>query len=140
MAYSTNGMPVHLGLGAGVDGDGMIPNIAFKVKTRAKTADYTVLAAESGSRFTNLGATAAVNFTLPAPAAGLIYQFYVAADVSVTVTGGTAGDLVALNNAAADSVAFSTTSLMIGGCFEVWSDGTSFYVNILSDGNTVTVA
>lgn len=140
MTYQTNGMKVHLGLGAGVNVSGQIEDIAYMVKVRAKTADYTVLAAESGSIFTNYGATAAVNFTLPALADGLIYEFYAAADVGLTVTSGTVDKMVALNDAAADSVAFSTTSLILGGSFRVFSDGTLWYVQVLSDGATVTIA
>lgn len=42
-----------------------------------KTADHTILTSESGFVFTNEGAGANVNFTLPAAAAGLTYEFMV---------------------------------------------------------------
>jgi hypothetical protein len=42
-----------------------------------KTASYTILAGESGSSFTNEGATAKIDLTLPSAAAGLIYTFIV---------------------------------------------------------------
>ena len=140
MTYQTNGMKTHLGLGAGINGDGQIEDIAYKVKIRAKTIDYTVKAEESGSIFTNYGATAAVNFTLPTKADGLVFEFYCAADFSLTVTSDAVDTIVALNDAAADSVAFSTTSLMIGGSFKLFSDGNLWYMQGLSDGNTITVA
>jgi hypothetical protein len=41
----------------------------------AKTADYTVTVGESGSIFTNTGASGAVTFALPAAVAGLQYVF-----------------------------------------------------------------
>lgn len=40
-----------------------------------KTADYTVLANESGTLFTNLGAAAPITFTLPLAVVGLHYTF-----------------------------------------------------------------
>lgn len=45
----------------------------------SKTANYTVLAANSGTTFNNIGATGAVTFTMPTPVAGLEYVFVVAA-------------------------------------------------------------
>lgn len=44
---------------------------------QVKTADYTVLASESGTGFTNVGAGAAITFALPAAVAGLNYYFAV---------------------------------------------------------------
>lgn len=42
-----------------------------------KTANYTVLALDNNSTFTNTGATGSVTFTLPTAAAALSYCFYV---------------------------------------------------------------
>lgn len=109
----------------------------------AKTADYTVTTADSGVLFTNRGATGAVNFTLPATAyRGFRVGFYVAADQDVTVTAGTADTMVAFNDAAADSVSFSTASEKVGGMFEVIGDGTGWLVlpRLGADSQTVTVA
>jgi len=128
------------GLSVGMDSDGHIDDIVYKRRVVAKTADYTVLAAESGTFFTTEGATAAVNFTLPAFADGLEFEFYNAEDVNLTVTSGTADLMVASNDVAADSVAFSTTSLKAGGSFKVVSDGVKWFAQVLSDGNTVTIA
>ena len=54
-----------------------------------------------------------------------------------------AGDLIAFNNAAADSVAFSTASEKIGGFFEVIGlDNASWMVipRLGQDSQTVTIA
>jgi hypothetical protein len=45
----------------------------------AKTADYTVTAADSGKAFTTVGAAGTVTFALPAAVAGLEYYFRVGA-------------------------------------------------------------
>jgi hypothetical protein len=45
----------------------------------AKTADYTVLAADNGKLFTNAGAGGAITFALPAAIAGMNYKFAVRA-------------------------------------------------------------
>ena len=108
----------------------------------AKTADYTVKVAESGTLFTNTGATGAVIFTLPARQSLLAYGFLVVADQNLTVVSAAGDDIVVFNDASADSVAFSTSSEKIGGQFFVWCNqaGTKWYVINLSAGaNTVTV-
>jgi len=88
-----------------------IANLAWIPKVVAKTADYTVLAKDSGTIYTTEGATAAVNFTLPAASDGpWIFDFYSAEDVAMTVTAETADTLVCFNDVAADSIAFSTAS------------------------------
>ena len=43
----------------------------------AKTANYTVTANDSGSGFTNVGASGAITFALPAATVGLNYYFAV---------------------------------------------------------------
>jgi hypothetical protein len=50
-----------------------------------------------------------------------------------------AGTIVTFNNAAATSVAFQTAGQLIGGSFEIISDGTSYLVRPAGS-NTVTVA
>lgn len=45
----------------------------------AKTANYTVTANDSGTGFTNSGASAAITFALPAATVGLNYRFSVEA-------------------------------------------------------------
>lgn len=49
------------------------------VEFQAKTANYTVLATENGTGFTNAGAAGAVTFALPAATVGLHYYFAVRA-------------------------------------------------------------
>lgn len=106
----------------------------------SKAADYVVVASDAGTLFT---ATAAVNFTLPALAAGLgPLEFLNLADSNMTVTSAAGDDIVWDNDAAADSLAFSTASHKIGGRlrFMVNAAGTKWYVENLSPATcTVTV-
>jgi hypothetical protein len=82
----------------------------------AKTADYTVTAADHQNRFSTLGASGAVIFTLPTTAtAGLRYEFCAMADQTMTITSGTADSIITDGDLAADSVAYSTASHKIGG-------------------------
>jgi hypothetical protein len=129
------------GLLPGLNAYGQISDIAYRRNVVAKTANYTVTAAESGTIFTTQGATAAVVFTLPATTAcdGLEFIFYNCEDVDMTVTAGTVDTMTALNDVAADSVKFGTTSLKVGGGVWVFGDGTSVHAMILGS-NTVTVA
>lgn len=111
----------------------------------AKTADYTVVAADNGKLFTTKGAGGAVNFTLPAPSAslkGFNVGFMSEADQNMTITSGTADTLVCFNDLAADSVAVSTAGGKIGAMFEVVlnSDGTKWLVIPHLSGHTLTVA
>ena len=142
MARQINGMPVFMGRGVGIDSDDMIPNLSWKPKVYTKTSAFTVLQSQSGAIFTTAGATAGVTFTLPTAASGpWVFEFYSAADIAMTVTAETADTMVALNDIAADSVAFGTTSLIIGGSCRIFSAGGSLvFAQILSDGNTVTVS
>ena len=109
----------------------------------AKTANYTVDLNDAGTLFTNRGAAGAVTFTLPAAAAapGIEYEFAVFADQNVTVAA-PAGTLVAFNNAAATSIAFSTVAERRGNPIRVVSDGTSWLasVHLASETATPTIA
>lgn len=108
----------------------------------AKTADYTVLERDNHVHFTNAGAAGAVVFTLPATAKkGLHYKFSVVVDQNVTITAGTADTIIAFNDVAADSLAFSTSSAKIGGCIEVVGDGAKWIATTQNAGaNTITIA
>lgn len=109
--------PLYHGIGAG------------GLKMEAKTADYTCTAQDSGTIFHTTGATAAVNFTLPAISAGPFWFLFIAgADQNMTVTAETADTAVTYNDLAADSVAFSTSSEKIGGAIEVYCDGVTLFV------------
>ncbi len=111
-------------------------------KVVAKTASYTLTEADCGTVFTNRGASGAVTFTLPAVATsnGLWYEFFVVAGQDVTIDG-PADTLVVFNDAAADSVAFSTTSEKIGGAVTAICDGTSWLImEHIHDAQTSVIA
>ena len=114
---------------------------SYKRPVTAKTANYTVTAAESGTLFTTTGATGAVTFTLPAKVAGLHYWFYNTVDQDLIVAPDAVDTMVAFNDAEADSVATSTAGEQFGGAFYVVCDGTKWLaMNISAGANTVTVA
>lgn len=114
-----------------------------------KAADYTIKFPMDapGTVFTNRGAEAAVTFTLPTPGRQLLgvwYQFKAVADQSVTVAGAANGDVLALDDDAANSVAASTASEKIGALLEAVcvesAEGTfKWAVSGLSVGHTFTV-
>jgi hypothetical protein len=86
--------------------DGWTPPDLVTALVVAKTADYTVVAADNNKTFTNKGAAGAVNFTLPALARGLRFRFFVEADNTLTITSVPSDSLVVFNDAAADTIAF----------------------------------
>ena len=51
----------------------------------SKTANYTIVTADSYKDFDNTGAVGSVTFTLPTPAAGLVFGFAVVAAYNVIV-------------------------------------------------------
>lgn len=109
----------------------------------AKTADYTVLASDNGTLFTTTGAAGAVVFTLPARAANLCFWFLNAVDQNMTVASAAGDDMIVINDAAADSVAFSTANQKIGAVLMVWCNAaaTKWYAANMSAGaNTLTIA
>lgn len=97
--------------------------------TEAKTAAYQVTKEDSGTIFHTTGATAAVTFTLPPISDGPFHFMFISgADVAMTVAAKTADTAVTYNDLAADSVAFSTSSEIIGGSVDVICDGTTLFV------------
>jgi len=117
------------GAGAILDDDPFGYKAGAGARVVAKTANYTITDADNGTLFTNSGAAGAVNFTLPVtPKRGLRYDFFVVANQNVTLTAGTVDTLVVYNDAAADSVALSTAGNLIGGGFNVISDGLGWLV------------
>lgn len=109
----------------------------------AKTSNFTITKTLNGTLFTNSGAAGAVVFTLPALSPYLAFRFRVVADQDVTVASAAGDDMVAFNDASADSVAFSTSGQKIGGGLFIYSNaaGTKWIVENESAGaNTVTVA
>ncbi len=104
-----------------------------------KTANYTVVNADSDKLFTNRGASGAVTFTLPAnPRKGLRFGFYVVADQNVTIASGTADTLVVFNDPTADSISFSTSAEKVGAFVEVLGDGTGWLTMVHLGAETQT--
>jgi len=114
-----------------------------KTKVTAKTTDYTLTAADSGGLLTTTGASGAVVFTLPTVAAGFVgtdVTIVNTVDQDMTVTAQTAGQIVFKNDAAANSVAYSTASEKIGGAFRCVCDGSKWIVMPLAEeAQTITV-
>lgn len=110
----------------------------------AKTASYTITAADAGKLFTNRGDTDAITFTLPAVSstyANFGVEFYCAADQDFAVATATADEMVAFNSLTATSVKLGTSSEKIGGGFRAVCDGTSWLIsNLCEETQTVTVA
>lgn len=104
-----------------------------------KAADYTVTANDNFTLFT---ASAAVNFTLPALANGLVYEFLNLADSNMTVTSAAGDDIVWDNDAQCDSLAFSTASHKIGGHLQFFTNkaATRWYVRNLSPATCTVTA
>jgi hypothetical protein len=61
---------------------------AYRSLRASKTANYTVLAADAGTQFDNIGAAGEVDFTLPAAAAGLRYGFTCAVNQTLKIIAG----------------------------------------------------
>lgn len=116
------------GLAPGLDTNHIIDNLAFMLNVVAKTTDYTITAAESGTFFSSEGATADIEFTLPAVSGldGFVCWVYNAEDIECLVTA-PADSLVAFNNAAADGTSFTTASNQAGAGWMFVCDGTLWY-------------
>ena len=111
----------------------------------AKTAAYTLTNKDNDKIFTNRGATGAVTFTLPTASDltdGWSARFFVVADQSVTIASAEGDNVVAFNDAAADSIAFSTSGEKVGAGVEVVRDGTGWlaFVSLGMDSQTPTIA
>lgn len=105
----------------------------------AKTAAYTITRDDHGKIFTNRGAAGAVTFTLPAVSGndGMEVLVMAVANQAITVAG-TAGELVAFNDAAANSIAFSTAGEIIGSGVRCVCDGTSWLIMPILGSETAT--
>jgi hypothetical protein len=90
--------------------------------TAAKTANYQILASDNFTLFDNTGAAGAVTFTLPPIKNGYYFGFSgrVAQNLAVTSTEG--GNIVALNNAAANTLTFQTGGQQIGAILKIYSN------------------
>lgn len=113
------------------------------LRVQAKTADYTVVAADNGKMFTTRGAAGTVIFTLPAVTSAFTghRNWFVNLAAQTMTISGTAGELVTFNDLAANTVSLQTGSELIGGGFMVVCDGTSWLVlPMTEETQTVTVA
>jgi hypothetical protein len=116
---------------------------AYPLAIRPHTeTTYTFGPGDWGGIHTNRGAAGNIAYTLPdpttIPAGTYVDVFCVAAG---TVTVGCNEGIVTLNNAAADSVAWSTASEIIGNSGRFVCDGTSwlFHNHIAAEAATTTV-
>lgn len=110
---------------------------------QTKTANYQIVATDNLTMFTTLGSVGEVDFTLPPIANGYSFGFANQAAQIMKVISSEGGNVVALNNLTANSVAFSTGGQEIGGIFHVYSNpaGTKWIVENASSGVcAVTVA
>ena len=102
-----------------------------QVDVEAKTADHSVTSLEAlrGTVFTNRGATAGVNFTLPSASAdlsGAQFSILGLAAQPITASFSPTDSGVYKGDAAVDSIAFTLVSA-IGNKMEFICDGTSWY-------------
>jgi hypothetical protein len=103
---------------------------------------YTFAAGDWGAVHTNRGNSGNIAYTLPDPttikAGTYLYVYCIAAG---TVTVSCNEGIVTLNNAAADSIAWSTASEIIGNGGKFLCDGTSwlFHNYIAAEAATTTV-
>lgn len=111
-------------------------------KPVAKTAAYSITKQDLGTLFTNRGASASVTLTLPLTTGletGWWCRFFVIANYALVIASyGSSDDIVAFNDAGADSITIDTSAERIGfGCEVVW-DGTSWLV-FVNQGETQTI-
>jgi hypothetical protein len=120
--------------------DDLIGNSMGWRQVVAKTANYTVTAADNNTIFTNQGAAGAVTFTLPTIAKGLRYRFFGEAAQNVIVASVVTDTLVVFNDLAADSIALQTAGEIIGSGFEVIAnaDATKWLVFVFLGAETAT--
>lgn len=86
-------------------------------RNSVKATNYTVVAADNGTRF--FAVTADATFTLPAIKAGLEFQFIRASDHEIVVASAAGDDLVVGGDLAADSVTVTTAGQQIGATIDV---------------------
>lgn len=107
-----------------------------------KASNYTVVAADNGVCF--LATTGAVTFTLPTKAPGLAYEFYNTVDANMVVSSaGSADDIIAIGDAAGDTITFSTSNQKIGSHCRVvcaYLGGSLKWLASNLGGTTATVA
>jgi hypothetical protein len=111
----------------------------------ARATNYTVnpLVDRAGTVFTTRGAAGAVVFTLPVISPGQLVGYFVeflnVVDQNMSIVAPVADTLVTVNDAAADSVIFSTSNQKIGARALAQWDGTQWSVANQSVACTMTV-
>jgi hypothetical protein len=95
-----------------------------------KTSNYSVLNTDTDTVFSNAGASGAVSFTLPTPAAGLTYTFVVEAahNLTVTLAGGATLRFGATTGTTQD------VNATVGGVLKIVATSTSTWVVVYSIG------
>ena len=111
---------------------------------QSKTANYSMsIPNDNYCQFDNAGATGAVTLTLPPVQNGLAVGVRVVANQNLAVTSNEGGNVIAFNNAAANTLTFSTGGQLIGGGLTLYSNaaGTAWFAQNDSAGaNTITVS
>lgn len=103
--------------------DDRIPGLQGGVRhTVPQTANYNVQATDNDTRFTNTGATGAVQFTLPAVQKGLRFEFYATAAQTLEVSATSA--ILLVGGAAKTNITFSTGGAILGAWVTVEADDT----------------
>jgi hypothetical protein len=93
----------------------LVPCLQPGETVRPAAADLTVTYAMNGTKFSTIGASGAIIFTLPAlPYKGLIYEFVNEVDQNMSIVAATADTITVDGNLTADSVIYSTASHKIG--------------------------
>lgn len=115
-----------------------------KRRVVAKTADYTCVDSDSGTVFTTFGSSGDVDFTLPTIGEGDGWHawFISATDNEMRViSAGSNDNIVAFNDATADSVGYSVASEQIGSGIYVVGDGTKWYtfMHLANESTTIVV-
>ena len=93
--------------------DGLSNGAGFLVhprRTVLKITNYTVLASDNGTLFVTT--TADTNYTLPTIAAGLSFEFMMAANFELVITG--SNNIIAFNDISASTYTWTTTGEQIG--------------------------
>lgn len=104
----------------------------------SKTADYTVLAADNGKHFDNIGAAGSVNFTLPAVASSAGFTMFVhqVVDQAVVITA-PAGTLVGPNNAGRATYTSAGAGNRIGVDIRLYCNGAKWFLMVDLKGLTI---
>lgn len=95
-----------------------------QTKITNKTASYTVVAADTGTIFTNVGDGDAIEYTLPTEAAGLVYEFYQCEDYEMKITSATGNNIVGFHDKAATDLTFTTPGEHMGAWVKMVCTGT----------------